>query len=499
VTGPERYPAPTKQRRGHRYSPTSVRRRPFPSIIVTSGLSIFLIALNGYLFAQRNETGYQELPILEVSLNTGVRIREFEGAARKQVMSDRGKYKRAARGDIAYNMMRLWQGAVGVAPRDGLVSPAYVVARPYPNNASAYFVELFRTDAYKTEINKYSRGIVSDRNRLYWDEFKQMLVCVPPPQEQAAIVRYLNHAEQNIRRFIQGKRRLIELLNEQRTRQVDQILSHGVRGLATLSEAEGDGRAMDPCDREVVRLKHVAKIQTGLTLGKNYGNAPLVTRPYLRVANVQNGYLDLSKITHVQVPLAEARGCELQEGDVLMTEGGDIDKLGRGCLWDSQIEGCLHQNHLFAVRPDFSRLLPAFLVLLMQSRHGRCYFERTAKKTTNLASTNSTILKAFPFPLPSVHEQREILEAASFHTAEIHAGISRAQREIDLISEYRTSLIADVVTGKLDVREAAERLPSSAEQEALDDESRDLSAFASQESDGLDDDSELFPLPADEE
>ena len=85
------------------------------------------IVRNGSLFAQRNQTGFAHLPIMEVSLNTGVRLRDFEDSKRKQVMSDFNKYKRAAKGDLAYNMMRMWQGAVGVVPVDGLVSPAYVV------------------------------------------------------------------------------------------------------------------------------------------------------------------------------------------------------------------------------------------------------------------------------------------------------------------------------------------------------------------------------------
>ena len=127
---------------------------------------------NGRLFAQRNETGFGSLPILEVSLRTGVRVRDMKDMKRKQVMSDREKYKRAAKGDIAYNMMRMWQGAVGVAPVDGLVSPAYVVARPYPEVEPRYFSYLFRTDAYKNVLDGYSRGIVKDRNRLYWEDFK---------------------------------------------------------------------------------------------------------------------------------------------------------------------------------------------------------------------------------------------------------------------------------------------------------------------------------------
>ncbi|MCU0341707.1 MAG: restriction endonuclease subunit S, partial [Spirosomaceae bacterium] len=109
---------------------------------------------NGQLFLERNETGFPELPILEVSLNTGVRIRDFEGSKRKQIMRDKAKYKRAAAGDIAYNMMRMWQGAVGVAPTDGLISPAYVIARPLPDTNSYYYEYLFRTAIYKAEVNK---------------------------------------------------------------------------------------------------------------------------------------------------------------------------------------------------------------------------------------------------------------------------------------------------------------------------------------------------------
>ncbi|NJL59311.1 MAG: restriction endonuclease subunit S, partial [Desulfobacteraceae bacterium] len=129
---------------------------------------------NGRLFAQRNQTGFPDLPILEVSLKTGVRIRDFVNSKRKQIMEDHSKYKKAERGDIAYNMMRMWQGAVGVAPVNGLVSPAYVIAKPYRETESRYYGYLFRTSAYMSEVNNYSRGIVSDRNRLYWDEFKMI-------------------------------------------------------------------------------------------------------------------------------------------------------------------------------------------------------------------------------------------------------------------------------------------------------------------------------------
>ena len=180
---------------------------------------------NGRLFVQRNETGFPELPILEVSLNTGIRIRDFGNSDRKQIMAVRSEYKRAVKGDIAYNMMRMWQGAVGVIPVDGLVSPAYVVARPLKGTESRYFSALFRTNAYMDEVDKYSHGIVKDRNRLYWEDFKQMPTPYPPPDEQGCIVRYLDKTTDDIDTVVARGRQEIDLLREYRTRLIGDVVT----------------------------------------------------------------------------------------------------------------------------------------------------------------------------------------------------------------------------------------------------------------------------------
>ena len=209
------------------------------------------VVRNGQLFVQRNETDFPELPILEVSLKTGVRIRDLENSDRKQIMTVRGKYKRAVNGDIAYNMMRMWQGAVGVAPVDGLVSPAYVVAKPLWGNAPRYFSALFRTSAYMAEVDKYSRGIVKDRNRLYWEAFKQMPALRPPPYEQTAIVCYLDEATADIDTAIDRARRQIDLLHEYRTRLIADVVTGKLdvrKAVARLSDETETSQAMDRPD-----------------------------------------------------------------------------------------------------------------------------------------------------------------------------------------------------------------------------------------------------------
>jgi len=209
-------------------------------------------------------------------------------------------------------------------------------------------------------------------------------------------------------------------------------------------------------------LKAVCRIQSGITLGKDYGGKQTREFPYLRVANVQAGFLSLSAMKKVAVPPDEARRSTLKTGDVLMTEGGDPDKLGRGCVWDGEIGECLHQNHVFAVRPVQSRLDPRFLAAQLGAHHAKAYFQSTAKQTTNLASTNKTKIGQLQVLLPALDEQIEILAAIEKESRPLVDGISRFEREIELLREYRTRLIADVVTGKLDVRDAAACLPDEA-------------------------------------
>ena len=281
----------------------------------------------------------------------------------------------------------------------------------------------------------------------------------PPLEEQAAIVRYLDEAEQQIQAYISAKEKLIELLEEQRQAIIHQAVSRGldpnVRKKPSGIEWLGDV----PEHWERTRLKQVATIQAGITLGKKYKNEKLIERPYLRVANVQSGHLDLSEITTVRVPQTEVTKTTLHMGDVLMTEGGDIDKLGRGCIWRGEVDGCLHQNHVFAVRPNGGKLNPSFLIALMETRQGRNYFHSTAKKTTNLAATNRTILGEFPMYLPTQTEQQAIAAYISERSREETKLIGRAHGQIELMEEYRTRLVADVVTGKLDVRKANTESP----------------------------------------
>lgn len=154
-------------------------------------------------------------------------------------------------------------------------------------------------------------------------------------------------------------------------------------------------------------LNNVSVIQTGLAKGKAVSNSP-ARLPYLRVANVQDGFFDLTEIKEIEVEQSQIERYRLFPGDILLTEGGDRDKLGRGTLWEGQIPLCLHQNHIFVVRPNENIIFNKFLAYLFSSPLGKKYFLSCAKQSTNLASINSTQLRNFPLAFPCIHEQKAI-------------------------------------------------------------------------------------------
>ncbi|PUE35103.1 restriction endonuclease subunit S [Limnohabitans sp. Jir72] len=180
-----------------------------------------------WLFAERDQRGRADLPLLEVSIHGGVRLREFSTDRIEQTAADANTYKVAIKGDICFNKMRMWQGAVGAVPQDGLVSPDYVVAKPTQFLDSNYFGLLLQTPGCSAEAGRRSHGIVWDRLRLYWDEFRDMAVPVPPLEEQRTIVEKINKATANLDALKQATEKTITLLAERRFALIARMVAGG--------------------------------------------------------------------------------------------------------------------------------------------------------------------------------------------------------------------------------------------------------------------------------
>lgn len=258
------------------------------------------------------------------------------------------------------------------------------------------------------------------------------------------------------------QRRVADFLDD-RLGRIDQIIRTRREQAALLREWEQaaiDAIVQCRADERMTRLGRVASVQSGITVdaGRAAVDKP-VRRPYLRVANVQAGHLDLSEIKEVTVPADLAERTALRPGDVLMTEGGDLDKLGRGTVWNGEIRDCLHQNHVFAVRPDRSLMIPEFLAAYTRSTDARHHFSSTGTKTTNLASTSSSKVRDLPIPTRLLADQQTAVVALKKIAADHDAGTTSVQRSIELLTEYKTSLITAAVTGELDVTTAGSGIP----------------------------------------
>jgi type I restriction enzyme S subunit len=338
------------------------------------------------------------------------------------------------------------------APDDLVCSTGFNVVRPTTHKLSpkfAYYSLL--ADGARQYFEASAKGVgypaVDDK------DFQSFRVFLPPLPEQQRIAAYLDASCAAIDAAVTAKRRQLETLDALRKSIIQRAVTRGISEGVTLESTGSAWMEQIPRGWNLVCLKRIAAIQGGLTLGKQYEGS-LIERPYLRVGNVQDGHLDLADVSVIELPASVAKGVELRPDDVLMTEGGDLDKLGRGYVWKGEIPGCLHQNHIFAVRCFLHKLKPMFLAYVTAAKYGRDYFEATGKKTTNLACTNATKVGEFPIPLPRLTEQEAICAYLEKKLGEVNDTVSAIETQIATLTAYRKSLIHECVTGQRRITEA---------------------------------------------
>lgn len=390
--------------------------------------------------------------ILSLTIEAGVIPYAEKGNQGNKAKEDYGQYKIAFPDTLVINSMNVIIGAVGISQYFGCVSPVYYVFEPIEGTDLRYIYYLFTNTGFQKEMRKYAKGILEIRLRISSNDMLKRIVPSPPFKEQQRIADYLNKMCAEIDAVLEKTRASIEEYKKLKQAVITQAVTKGIRGDRPMKDSGIEWIGDIPAEWRKTQLRHCAAIKSGITLGKKYEKTDsLVERPYLRVANVQDGYVDLSVLTTIEVTQDEDLKYRLRAGDVLMTEGGDRDKLGRGCVWHGEIEPCLHQNHIFAVQTSKDTLLPEFLEYLTVSDVGRSYFDVTAIKTTNLACTSSSKVLAFTIPLPSVEEQAEIVEALNTKCAGIDALVAKKQQYLTEIENYKKSLIYEYVTGKKEV------------------------------------------------
>lgn len=307
------------------------------------------------------------------------------------------------KGDIIFGRRRAYQRKLGVAEFDGICSAHAMVLRAKPDVVLPEFLPFFmQSDLFMKRAVEISVGSLSPT--INWKTMAVQEFALPPKKKQEFLLDLFTAASA-----------LTESYREAAT--AIEVTRNAFLAAAFPEDPLNSDRPLNTAS--VRRLDELAEVRTGLALGKKHTSKELASRPYLRVANVLDGALDLTDIKTVEVRSDELERYELRRGDVLMTEGGDFDKLGRGTVWQGEVDGCLHQNHVFSVRPDPSLLLSAYLAAIARSPYGKRYFLSCAKKTSNLASINKQQISSFPVLWASLSVQRRIAEqVASYDLAE---------------------------------------------------------------------------------
>jgi type I restriction enzyme, S subunit len=410
------------------------------------------------LIKSRNERNRPDLPLLSVAREKGVFVRSLAGDDDNHnvIPDDLSNYKVARAGNLVINKMKAWQGSMGVAPCDGVVSPAYYVF-DFDMKNTDYGQALLRSKPYVAHFGQASDGVRVGQWDLSIPGMRQIPVVIPPPDEQAAIVRFLNYANLRIEKAIRAKRKVIALLNEQMQVIIHRAVTRGVDPNVKLKPSEIPWLGDIPEGWKVNRLGRLTtKIGDGL-----HGTPMYVEQsPYhfINGNNLVKGSIQIKSSTRC-VALDEYNNHKitLDDSTILMSINGTIGSVAY-YRWEPIMLGksaayinCgkyLSRSYLFYFMQS-----PVVINLLHQEVTGTTIFN------LSLASIRRLLI-----PYPSVDEQNKIVHFIEEATSPVNRGINRTEREIDLLREYRTRLIADVVTGKLDVREAAARLPDELEE-----------------------------------
>lgn len=300
-----------------------------------------------------------------------------------------------------------------------------------------YLALFFKTHSTQNFFEARKRGTTI--KGISKSDLTALPIRLPPLPEQRHIVKALRA----VQHAAEARRREAELERERKAALMQHLFGLGISDDEYGVQDSKYGTL--PARWRVLPLADCAHVQTGVAKGRKLNGAKTLDVPYLRVANVQDGYLDLSEIKTITIAEREMDRYRLKDGDVVVTEGGDFDKLGRGFIWRGQVENCVHQNHVFAVRVRPDLLLPHYLAYLVQSAYGRAYFLSVAHKTTNLACINTAKLKAMPVPVPEVGEQREIVAALDACDSKLVA----VEQEARALDELFRALLEELMTGRL--------------------------------------------------
>lgn len=401
-----------------------------------------------YLFKEineRSERGDEDL--LTVSQFTGV-TKTSESVGDNELVTNAETlegYKKVSKNDLVFNIMLAWNGSLGIADTDGIVSPAYCVYRLRHNDNPKYFHYLFRTNLFKGLFKINSTGVVDSRLRLYPDKFFALRSLHPPRKEQDAIVKFLDEKIADIDKYISAKQKLIALLNEQKAAIINQAVTKGIDQNVKMKDSRVEWLGDVPKHWEIKPLKHwVYMNQEKLSedIEPNY------EFEYLDIGNVQTGKIvgEIEKFKFENAPSRARR--IVRNGDTIIST---VRTYLKAVLYIDKYSEKYIVSTGFAVLTPRKIISPYFLYLAVQNNP---FISMVTAKSVGASypAINPTTLGTLKLAAPyDVTEQLKIIKFINAEFIPIEKNIDSIQSQINLMESYKISLIAEAVTGKLKI------------------------------------------------
>lgn len=405
--------------------------------------------------------------VLSLSVN-GVIFRNVASGAGKQ-HSDMGTYQIIKPDSIVLCLfdMDVTPRIVGHSDKTGIITSAYVNIIPKENISSKYYYYYFILQDFNKYLFSQGTGI---RTTLTRSQFGALKIALPSFEEQTAIARFLDYKLAKINRFIQKKKQLIKLLNEQKAAIINQAVTKGLDPNAKMKDSGIEWLGEIPEHWEVTRAKYLGKAIIGLTYSPSEETDSENGILVLRSSNVQNEKITFDDCVYVTTEIPENKITRL--GDILIcSRNGSIKLIGKNALIDDQAEGLTFGAFMTIFRsPNYE-----FLHYFFNSANFKAQSGLFTTSTINQLTTGilNNIIVAIPKLL---EEQLEIVEFIKSETATINTTISTIEKEIALVEEYKTALIAEAVTGKIDVR--GYEVPEITEEETYEEIEEEISMAA---------------------
>ena len=420
------------------------------------------------LLGERSEKGFPDKPLLAATQTKGVVRKEQYENRTVLAQKDLHLLKLVRVGDFVISL-RSFQGGIEYAREQGIISPAYTILYPLERNNHAYLTHVFKSKPYIENLSLFVTGIRQGQN-IDYEKLSRSLLPYPPLPEQAAIVRFLDNADRRIRRSIRAKEKLIALLEEQKQAIIHRAVTGQIdvrtgRLYPAYKDSGMEWLGDVPEHWEVVPLKHlVPQVTVGIVIqpAKLYVSAGV---PCLRSLNISSGAIRSEDMVFISDQSnAEHKKSRIFEGDLVVVRTGQA---GIAAIVTAEFDGANCIDILIVRRSP--RLLSEYLLTYLNSWPARTDVQYRSVGAIQ-AHYNTSTLANLVVPVPPLAEQKSALHKLEVRLDSIVRSTQTARRQIDLLHEYRTRLIAEVVTGKLDVREAAARLPDEVEEpEPLDE------------------------------